>query len=381
VGVVGAIIPWNYPLVLAMDALTTALFAGNALVLKPSEFTPLTALMLPGLCVEAGLPEGLVQIVTGDARTGQALVRGGVDKILFTGSGASARSVMAAASESLTPVTMELGGKDPAIVLDDADLDRAARGVAFGAFFNAGQTCLSIERALVERSVYEAFCQRLVDVVGRLRVHPAPDSDVGPMITDMQRVVVTGQIQEALAGGARSLTGGLPDENAAALSPTLLVDVTDHMTVMNEETFGPVLCIVPVADETEAIRRANEGRFGLFASVWTGDVARGLRVGRALRAGGISINDSLSHYGVAALPMGGVGESGFGRRRGAEGLLDLTRTRSVLVDRLGLSREPWWFPYDDQGLRLMRTVLTLRARGPWKALLSLFRRSPSGGPR
>ena len=374
VGVVGAITPWNYPLILVMDAVTTALAAGNAVVVKPSEHTARTALLVEALCREAGLPDGLVRVVTGDGSTGEALVRSGVDKIFFTGSTAVGRKVMAAASETLTPVTLELGGKDPAIVLEDADLDRTARGIAFGAFFNAGQTCISIERVYVVSEVAEELTRRLVEVTRELRSATHGDFDVGPIITEAQRAKVTGQIEDAVAKGARVLAGGPSEGRARLIPPTVLADVDSTMKVYREETFGPVLPVIRVADEAEALERANASAYGLFASVWTGDRRRGERLAGALRTGGVSINDSLSHFGVAALPMGGVGDSGFGRRRGVEGLDEMTRVRTFLVDRLGLAREPWWFPYDEGTDRLTRAVLALRARGGLSGLFRAARR-------
>jgi len=377
-GVIGAITPWNYPLILALDCVTPALFAGNGVVLKPSELTPLTALLLPALLEEAGVPKGLLQIVTGDGSTGRALVQGGVDRVVFTGSTATGRKVMEAACATLTPVTLELGGKDPAIVLEDADLERAARGIVFGALFNAGQTCISVERVYVVRSVYEPFVQRVVELVRELRTGKGEDTDVGPLISRAQMAIVERQVADAVQGGARVLTGGkraAPD--TGVYLPTVLVDADDSMAVMRDESFGPLLPIVPVDDEEEAARRANGTRYGLFASVWTGDRARGFRIARRLHAGGVSVNDVLTHYSIASLPMGGVGESGFGRRRGLEALDEMTRTRTLLVDRFGLKREPYWFPYSRASARLMRAVLAWRARGGWSGLRSLAARLTS----
>lgn len=364
-GVVGAITPWNYPLILTLDAVLAALFGGNAVVVKPSEFTPLSALALPSLLDEAGVPPGLVQVVTGDGATGAALVASGVDKLVFTGSGATGRSVMAAAAAQLVPVVLELGGKDPALVLEDADLERAARGIVYGAFFNAGQTCISTERVYVVEAVADDLIARLASLVDALRSGTGPDCDLGPLVTPAQRRIVREQLADAIALGATvragSATGGDPDE--AIVPPTLLTDVTDDMKVLAEETFGPLLPVVVVPDEEEAIRRANASRYGLFASVWTRDLARGQRIAARLRAGGVSVNDTLTHYAVAGLPMGGVGESGFGRRRGLAGLEEMTRPRAVLVHRHGLRREVWWFPYSPFAERLMEAVVLLRGRG------------------
>lgn len=369
-GVIGTITPWNYPLILAMDTVTAALVAGNAVVVKPSELTPLTTVMLPDLCREAGLPEGIVQVVTGDGSTGEELVRGGVDKISFTGSTAVGREVMATAAETLTPVTLELGGKDAAIVLDDADLERAARGIVFGAFFNAGQTCISIERVYVVESVADELTRHIVEATRALRTGTEGQIDVGPMISAPQRAEVLRQTRDALAKGARALVGGGDAEDDRVLSPTVLTDVDRTMDVCREETFGPMLPIVRVVDEDEAVARANDSPYGLFASVWTGSRKRGLAVARKLRVGGVSINDSLSHYAVGGLPMGGVGSSGFGRRRGIAGLEEMTRTRTAFVDRLGLTKEPWWFPYDARGERLTRAVLDWRALGGLRGLIA-----------
>jgi acyl-CoA reductase-like NAD-dependent aldehyde dehydrogenase len=365
-GVVGAIAPWNYPFILVMDCVSPALFAGNAVVVKPSEFTPLSALLVRDLCRDAGLPAELVEVATGDGRTGEALVRAGVDRIVFTGSTSAGRKVMAAAADTLTPVTLELGGKDPAIVLEDADLERAVPGVVFGALFNAGQTCLSVERVLVARRIQDDFVRRATALVATLRIGTGPDADVGPMVTAAQAAIVERHVSAAVAGGARVVTGGHRQAPGSGVYlPTILVDVDPSMDIWSRESFGPLLPVVPFDSDDEAVRMANAGGYGLFASVWTQDRDRGLRMARRLRAGGVSINDVLSHYAVPGLPMGGVGQSGFGRRRGIEGLEEMCRTRTLLVDRLGRAREPWWYPYTAAQTRLTRAVLEWRTRrGP-----------------
>jgi len=379
-GVVGVISPWNQPLVLGMEPVVTALFAGNGAVLKPSEYTPFTGIRVGELCAEAGLPEGLVGVVPGRGATGAHLVEGGIDRLVFTGGSATGRLVMAAAARGLVPVTLELGGKDAAIVLEDADLERAARGVVFGAFFNAGQTCLAVERAYVVEAVYDRFLRRVAELTRELRPGSAGTMDVGPVSTPAQLRLVEEQVSDALARGARIVAGGgRTDPASNVLHPTILVNVDDGMRIMREETFGPVLPLIRVRDQEEAIRRVNATGFSLYGSVWTRDRARGEAVALCLRAGGVSVNDVLSHWGVPGLPVGGVGESGFGRRRGAEGLLEMTRSRTVLLDRGGFTREPWWFPYHGRTRRLMGAVLAWRRRRGLRGLLAGVRRYLLGG--
>lgn len=357
-GVVGAITPWNYPFVLTMDAVVAALFAGNAIVIKPSEFTPLTALKLVELAREAGLADGLVSVVTGDGTTGEALSRSSVDKIFFTGSTATGRRVMAAAAETLTPVGLELGGKDPALVLRDADLERAARGIVYGGFFNAGQTCISTERVFAVSSIYDTFVQRLTELTGELTSGDGGEVDVGPMVTPFQVAIVEAHVEEARERGARvTVGGGRASPGSQVFKPTVIADVDPSMRIMREETFGPVLPVMRVADEEEAIRLANDTPYGLFASVWTKDIARGRAVANRIRAGGVSVNETLAHYAVPGLPMGGVRESGFGRRRGVEGLEEMSISRSLLVHRWGPRREIWWFPYEPRIARVVRALL------------------------
>lgn len=359
-GVVGAITPWNYPFVLTMDAVVAALFAGNAIVIKPSEYTPLTALKLVELAREAGLPEGLVSVVTGDGTTGAALSRSSVDKLFFTGSTATGKKVMAAAAESLTPVGLELGGKDPALVLEDADLERTARGILYGGFFNAGQTCISTERVFAVSSVYDALVERLTELTNELTAGDEGEYDVGPMVTPFQVAIVESHVEDARERGARITVGGKrASVGSQVFLPTVIADVDPSMRVMSEETFGPLIPVMRVADDEEAIRLANDTSYGLFASVWTKDLARGREVASRIQAGGVSINETLAHYAVPGLPMGGVGESGFGRRRGTEGLEEMSVSRSLLVHRWGLRREIWWFPYRPGVQGVVRALLQL----------------------
>lgn len=370
-GVVGVISPWNYPFILSMTPVLTALFGGNAAVLKPSEFTPYSGLLAEDLARDAGLPEGLIQVIVGPGSTGASLIRSGVDKVAFTGGTETGRKIMAAAAESLTPVLLELGGKDAAIVLEDAELERAARGVAWGAFQNAGQTCISVERVFVVESVYDAFLRELLAQVRRIRAGSGPGTEMGPMVVPSQLEKVEAQLQDALDRGARVALGGhRADPASNVFHPTVLTDVDPASEIMEEETFGPLLPIVAVKDAEEAIRRTNASRFGLSASVWSGKRARGLEVAGGLRVGGVSVNDVLVHYGVPGLPFGGFRESGFGRTRGLEGLGGMTRTRSVVVNRLNLNTEPWWFPYDRSTEVTLWATLQFRWKGGLKGLLA-----------
>jgi len=370
-GVVGIISPWNYPFILSMTPVVTALFGGNGAVLKPSELTPYTGLLAEDLAREAGLPEGLVQVIVGTGSVGAALVGSGVDKVVFTGGTDTGRRVLAAAADTLTPAVLELGGKDAAIVLEDADLERAARGVLWGAFQNAGQTCISVERVFVVEEVYDRFLKQLLTEVRRIRAGSTPGVDMGPMVMAEQLYRVEAHLQDALDRGGKVVAGGhRADPASNVFHPTILTDLHRGADVLQEETFGPLLPVVPVRDQEEAVRRANETRYGLSASVWTRDRRRGMEVAGRLRAGGVTVNDALVHYGIPALPFGGVGESGFGRTRGLEGLAEMTRTRTIVVDRLGLKREPWWFPYSRVTERILWATLLFRWKGGLRGLVS-----------
>lgn len=342
-GVVGVISPWNYPFTLSMTPLVTALFAGNAAVLKPSEVTPTVGLAIAEL-FEDDRWGGLVEVVTGGGATGEALVRSGVDKVVFTGSVRTGKRVMAAAADSLTPVLLELGGKDPMIVCRDADLERAARGAVWGAFQNSGQTCMSVERVYVDREVADEFIRRVVVLTGDIRQGGA-FGDIGSMTFEPQLEVVEAHLRDAVDKGARVLVGGRRRQRPGLwFEPTVVVDVDHGMDLMTEETFGPVLPIMVVDDAEEALRWANESRYGLNSSVWTEDRALGEDLAARVRAGNVCINDCIVSYAICGLPFGGVKDSGIGRVHGPEGLLEFTTTKSVMAPRVALPREPWWFP-------------------------------------
>jgi acyl-CoA reductase-like NAD-dependent aldehyde dehydrogenase len=287
-------------------------------------------------------------VVTGGGQTGAQLVDAGVDKICFTGSVETGRKVMAAAAKTLTPVLLELGGKDPMIVLEDADLDRAASGAVWGAFSNAGQTCMAVERVYVHEQVYDDFVGKVLDRAGKLRQghHDSASVDLGSMTFPPQVDKVERHLADAVAKGARVLTGGQRQRDLGGLffEPTVVVDVDHDMELMRDETFGPVLPIMKVRDQDEAVRLANDSRYGLNSSVWTGSKTRAREVADQLEAGNVCVNDCLVSYAVPSLPFGGVKESGIGRAHGDVGLQEMCRTKSVLEDRAGLRREMQWYP-------------------------------------
>lgn len=342
-GVVAVLAPWNFPLQLALVPALTALVAGNTVVLKPSELVPAVGALITDLVRRAGLPEGVLEVVQGGTRVGEALVRSRPDKVFVTGSTATGRKVLAAAAEALVPVDLELGGKDAMIVFADAAIERAVAGATWGAFSNAGQVCVSVERLFVERAVHDGLVQGLVRAAGALRVGEGWAADLGPLVQPGLADRVEAQVKDALAKGALCPTGFRREGDR--MWPVVLTDVDDTMAVLSDETFGPVLPVARFEGEDDAVAKANASPFGLNASVWTRDLERGKRVARRLRTGSAAVNDVLKNIGNPATPFGGVGASGFGRYHGPEGLWAFTRTQSLMVSRGLLPREPNWFPY------------------------------------
>jgi acyl-CoA reductase-like NAD-dependent aldehyde dehydrogenase len=363
VGVVGVIGPWNYPLVNSVGDAIPALAAGNAVVVKPSEVTPLTSLLFARGLAESGLPDGVFAVAVGTGETGAALIDE-VDMVMFTGSTRTGRVVMERAAQTLTPVSLELGGKDPMIVLADADLERAANAAVYYSMQNGGQTCISIERVYVEAPVYDDFVAAVTEKARALRQGPpaGPGSvDVGAMTFPPQLEIVERHVREAVEAGARVTTGGHRRPGAGRFyEPTVLADVDHTMAAMTEETFGPTLPVMRVADADEAVEKANDSAYGLGAAVFTKDRAKGERIARRIDAGAVCINDAALNYLALELPMGGWKASGLGVRHGPAGLRKYTRQQALMETRFAPRRELHYFPYSarvtgliTQGIKLV----------------------------
>lgn len=394
-GTVGIVSPWNFPLGVPLTQVATAVAAGNAVVLKPSELTPLTGAWVEELFARAGAPAGLVRVVQGPGATvGDHLVgHRGVAKVVFTGSTRVGRSIGIRCAERLCPVTLELGGKDPMLVLDDADLDRAVEGALWASFTNCGQVCSGVERIFVASPLYEPFVERLAASARELRLGAGDDpaTEIGPLISSEQRDRVEALVADALAHGAELVAGGgRPDIGLPGWfhEPTVLAGPAGGARVHDDEIFGPVVTVVSMENDEDGILRANDSRYGLGASVWSRDPERARRVAERLHAGSVWTNDHAYSYGTCQAPWGGVKDSGHGRTHSRHGLYAMSSVKFVDVDR-GRLTPPWWFPYDAvaaDGFRGALGVLygdgvAARATSAWRhrsGLLRLGRRALGG---
>jgi acyl-CoA reductase-like NAD-dependent aldehyde dehydrogenase len=363
-GLIGVIGPWNYPLTNSFGDCIPALMAGNSVILKPSEVTPLTSLLMAEGLRECGLPENVLQIATGRGGTGAALLEH-VDMIMFTGSTKTGIKVAEGAARRLIPASLELGGKDPMIVLSDADLERAANFATFFSMQNAGQTCISIERVYVEEPVYDEFVAKVSAKVGALRVGRSDGGfgtvEVGAITFPPQLDTIKDHVDDAVQKGARVLTGGKQLPGAGRFyEPTVLVDVDHSMKIMTEETFGPTLPIMKVADAEEAVRLANDSPYGLGASVFTRDAARGEAIARRIESGAANVNDAMINYTVLELPMGGAKASGLGSRHGAGGIRKYCSQQAIVVtDKLAMKKELFMYPYKSRTSRMLAGVFKI----------------------
>ena len=359
-GVVGIISPWNFPWATPLDEVVMALMAGNAVVLKPSELTPFSALKIADVFKQAQLPDGLLQIVTGDGSTGAALVESGVNKIMFTGSVNTGKRVAEAAAKHLTPVVLELGGKDPMVVFEDANLENAARAAIWGAFCNSGQACASIERCYVHESIADKFVELVVKETKLLKQDkPSTGNiDVGAMTNKRQLEIVEDHVSDAVEHGAEVRAGGhrLDESGGWFHQPTVVTGVDHSMKLMRDETFGPVLPIMTFKTDEEAVRLANDSIYGLTASVFIGSVDRGKRIAEQIDAGTVMVNEVVYTHAVAQTPWGGVKQSGYGRTHGSFGLLELVSAQHIHVNAMPGLADVWWFPYSKRAGELFRDM-------------------------
>ncbi len=333
-GVVGVIGPWNYPVFTPMGSIAYALAAGNAVVFKPSELTPAVGAWLVSSFAEVVPEHPVLQLVTGAGDTGACLARSAVSKIAFTGSAATAKKVMAACAENLTPMVAECGGKDAFIVASDADLDAAADAAAWGALSNGGQTCVGIERVYVAEDVYHSFLEKLTERVSGVRPGEDREADYGPMTLPAQVDVVERHVADAMARGGRPVVGGLASIRKPFVGPVILTDVPEESRAVTEETFGPTVTVARVADLDEGVRLANAGRYGLGASVFARNKKAAMAAARSLRSGMTAVNSVISFASVPSLPFGGSGDSGFGRIHGADGLRGFSRAKAITRQRM-----------------------------------------------
>ncbi len=345
-GVIGVITPWNGPFSLAINPTIQAVLAGNAVILKPSEVAPYSGNWAIELLREAGVPEGVVQTVHGDGETGAALVNGGVQKISFTGSVSTGKKIAAACAEQLIPYSLELGGKDAMIVCADADLERAAGGAVFNSMLNSGHVCMGVERVYVVKSVADEFEERVANIVKELRYGTGDDVDVGAVFWDRQLPIIEHHIEDAKTKGAEIVVGGEADTTSGLFyKPTFVRNVDHSMELMREETFGPIVSVMRVEDEEEAIRLANDSHYGLSGSVWTRDIQKGIEIAKRMETGSVIINDASMAYGAPEAPFGGMKDSGVGHVNGLGALRSYTHQQPILIHRWAQKRERVWYPH------------------------------------
>ncbi len=374
-GVVAVIPAWNFPFSIPVGEIVMALMAGNTVILKPSELTPLTGEKIGKIFHVAQLPKDVLQIVCGEGQTGAALVDAAPNKIMFTGSVATGKKIAAAAAKNLTSVVLELGGKDPMVVLADADLDKASSAAVWGAFTNSGQACSSVERLYVHESIAEKFTRLVVEKTKQLKQGPGSDADneIGSMSSERQTEIVEDHVEAFREAGAEILTGG-KRKDGIFFEPTVISGAKNSMRPMQEETFGPTLPIAVFKTENEAIDLANDTEFGLTASVWTRDIEKGKRIAGKILAGSVMVNEVVYTHGIGQTPWGGFKNSGYGRTHGKEGLMELVAPQHIHVNRFTFTPDLWWFGYSANAVETFKQMARTTASGSLLKTLTFFPR-------
>jgi acyl-CoA reductase-like NAD-dependent aldehyde dehydrogenase len=377
-GVIGVISPWNFPFCIPMGDVLAALITGSAVVVKPSEVTPLVMLKAKEIFDSTGLPQDLFNVVVGYGATGAALIDSGIQKLIFTGGVETGKKVAAACGARLIPCVMELGGKAPLIACADADLERTARAIVYGGFANAGQVCISVERVYAHRDIYDPLVKRVRELTHELRQGDPQQGfvDVGAIIFPKQIDVAEAHIDDAVKKGADLVIGGHRlKRDGQFFEPTVLANCNHDMTVMRDEIFGPVIGIQKVSSDEEALGLANDSHLGLNAYVFTKDRAKGERLAERIEAGSVVVNDVLANYAAAEAPFGGIKQSGFGRVHGADALRDMAERRLVNLERIPMpARDPLWYPYNEASFRwFMRGLKTVfKGGGVLRRMRELF---------
>ncbi|MRI33997.1 aldehyde dehydrogenase [Endozoicomonas sp. OPT23] len=373
-GVCGIIVPWNGPFILAINPAIQAMMAGNSVVIKSSEVTPFSTGLVEDIFREAGVPEGVCQVVQGDGQTGAYLCEAGVDKISFTGSIATGRRVAESCARQLIPCTLELGGNDAMIVCEDADLDRAASGAVIGACMNTGHFCCGTERIYVHKDVYETFLDKVKIRVKQLKQGPehGADEDVGAVFWDRQMTIIEDHVNDAVINGAHVVCGARrnPELEGLYYEPTVLTDVRHDMKIMKEETFGPILCLQKVDSVEEAITLANDSPYGLNGNVWTKDKKKGFEIAQRIETGSMCINDMAVTYGAPEAPFGGVKSSGIGQVNGEVGLKGYCHAMPIITDRFGGKEMQSGYPYTAEKVDGLKKVMNFLWRNPIGRLFS-----------
>lgn len=353
-GPVALISPWNYPFSIPMVSLIPILIAGNTVLFKPSEFTPLTGKKIDEIFKKADLPEGVLNVLYGDGTVGKEILKTPVKKVFFTGSSQTGMEIMKICSERLIPVVFELGGKDPMIVLKDANLETAAEAAVWGSLFNCGQTCSSVERIYVEREIVEPFIQKTVEVMKKLK----PGIDFGPIQNEKQFLKVKEHLEDALSKGGRIVYQIEFEKKDLFFPPVLLYNLNNEMKCMKEETFGPLIRVIPVKNWEEAVKLANSSNMGLSASIWTKNLNLAKSIAKEIQAGTIWINNILYSYNATQCPWGGVKESGIGRLHGKYALLEATYPKLICYEKIKKKGELWWYPYTEEKIKLLKDGIT-----------------------